>query len=137
MNTTEINAVLMKIEKASKTITKLNHREISWTLTIPADVERDPDCIIGDALREAEKLVSRHKALEVLTTKLQREKNDFHHEVKWKLRAKAANAKELADTYLSDGADCSAASLLLVVKELKDLYKSIFNEDLHPGANNG
>lgn len=59
-----LEVIKARIEKAHDTVTKLCSGELKWTMRIPADEARDPDLIIGAALRDALKLVARLQAVE-------------------------------------------------------------------------
>ncbi|MFZ3043713.1 MAG: hypothetical protein WA058_01220 [Minisyncoccia bacterium] len=50
--------IIEQLEKAHKVVVELCDGTRKWIMHIPADVERDPDLIIGGALREAQKEIA-------------------------------------------------------------------------------
>jgi hypothetical protein len=56
--------IIKHIKAAHEVVSDLCHNKLQWIMHIPADPKRDPDLIIGQALRDADLLLSRIEELE-------------------------------------------------------------------------
>ena len=54
--------IIEQLEAAHKVVVELCNGTRTWTMSIPANVDRDPDLIIGGALREAQKTIAALRA---------------------------------------------------------------------------
>lgn len=58
----QTSEVLDKIKKAQKTVVALCHGDLEWIMSIPCNEDRDPDLVIGSALRTAKTEITQLRA---------------------------------------------------------------------------